>query len=90
MSEGKIFAWIIGGGVIGLIAGSAVGLLIATVIPGYYRSVFMGGNCQTFSPTEVGLGQGSTQGLFCGLGIGAAVVALRIWSTRTKPDSIAS
>lgn len=65
------FAFAIGGG--------AIGYTLAVLLPGYYRGVFSSGREPWFEPMEVGIGLGATQGLICGLVVGAAVVLAVGW-----------
>ncbi|QDV46972.1 hypothetical protein Enr13x_68810 [Stieleria neptunia] len=72
------------GGVFGLAIGAALGSLL----PGYYRSVFSGGDSPNFDPLAVGIGQGITQGVVFGAVVGLAVVALFYWRQRlNRPSS---
>ena len=63
------------GGAIGLAIGAALGVFV----PGYYRSVFVGGNSPGFDPVAVGIGQGLTQGIVFGGCCGLAAVAMFYW-----------
>jgi len=54
--------------------GALVGWIIGTNMPGYYRSVFVGGNEPGFDTVAVGLGQGLTQGLVVGAAVGLILV----------------
>ncbi|MEZ6136336.1 MAG: hypothetical protein R3C53_15685 [Pirellulaceae bacterium] len=59
--------------------GSAIGATIGTVAPGYYRSVFRGGQSPEFNPLQVGIGLGASQGLASGIVISIVVLALLAW-----------
>ena len=59
--------------------GALVGWLIGTLMPGYYRSVFVGGNDPNFNPVETGLGQGLTQGMVLGATVGLVLVLANWW-----------
>ena len=67
-----VFGSTIIGGVIGLGIGAALGAWV----PSYYRSVFSRGSDADFDPLAVGIGQGLTQGLLLGAGIGLVIVAM--------------
>jgi len=58
------------GGLIGLGIGAALG----TFVPGYYRSVFHGGDNPQFDSVAVGIGQGLTQGVVFGGVVGVVLV----------------
>lgn len=55
-------------------AGGLLGLALGVGAPAYYRGVFGRGNEPSFSPVQVGLGLGTTQGLIIGVAVGAVVV----------------
>lgn len=55
--------------------GMAVGLLIASLAPGYYRSMFGAGA----DPFSMAVGLGLTQGAAAGAVIGVILVALFYW-----------
>jgi hypothetical protein len=59
--------------------GAGIGWALGTCVPGYYRSVFPGGNDPRFDPVAVGVGQGLTQGAAGGVPVGLAVVAILAW-----------
>jgi hypothetical protein len=61
------------------VAGLLIGLALGTLVPGYYRSVFAGGDRPSFDPVAVGIGQGLTQGVVVGLFVGVALVAVHYW-----------
>ncbi|MGL4462539.1 MAG: hypothetical protein ACRC1K_10310 [Planctomycetia bacterium] len=72
--------------------GGGVGWALGTYFPGYYRSVFRGGNEPWFDPVAVGVGQGLTQGVAGGVVVGLAVVAILAWRESrlrriTEPDA---
>ncbi len=60
---------------VGAIGGTAIGMLLGLFLPGYYRSVFGGGNVSGFDPVAVGIGQGLTQGIAFGASVGLGLVA---------------
>tara|TARA_R110002049_G_scaffold305056_3_gene501137 strand:+ start:89733 stop:90083 length:351 start_codon:yes stop_codon:yes gene_type:complete len=70
-----VFGSSIAGGVLGL----AIGATLGYFVPGYYRSVFSGGDLPGFDPMAVGIGQGITQGIILGTGVGIILVALQFW-----------
>lgn len=59
--------------------GGGIGYALGKLAPGYYRSVFVGGNEPSFDPVAVGIGQGITQGAAGGIVVGLALVVLFIW-----------
>jgi hypothetical protein len=59
--------------------GGGIGWGIGTFVPGYYRTVFRGGNEAWFDPISVGVGQGIGQGTAGGVVVGLVVVALFLW-----------
>lgn len=59
--------------------GGGIGYALGRFAPGYYRSVFHGGNDPGFDPVSVGVGQGLTQGTAGGVVAGLVVVALLCW-----------
>lgn len=70
--------------------GGLLGYVLGTQAPGYYRSIFAGGDDPRFDPAEVGLGLGVTQGAIAGLVVGIAVVLIVAWYrsrlARRQPD----
>lgn len=67
--------------------GAGVGNWLGKEVPGYYRSVFEGGNDPGFDPVAVGIGQGISQGLVLGAVVGVCLVAITaLQKRRTKPD----
>ncbi|MGL4423296.1 MAG: hypothetical protein ACRCZF_21730, partial [Gemmataceae bacterium] len=60
--------------------GAGIGWALGTYSPGYYRSVFHGGQEPWFDPVAVGVGQGLTQGVAGGVAVGLVVVALFLWA----------
>lgn len=59
--------------------GMAIGYLIGSFMPGYYRSVFVGGDSPDFDPLTVGIGQGLTQGVVLGAAVGLILVLASWW-----------
>lgn len=59
--------------------GAVIGWALGRFTPGYYRSVFRGGDEPWFDPVSVGVGQGLTQGLAGGVAVGLAVAAILAW-----------
>ncbi len=59
--------------------GTAVGWLLGTFSPGYYRSVFRGGDEPWFDPVSVGVAQGLTQGISGGIFVGLLLVVIFVW-----------
>jgi putative addiction module component (TIGR02574 family) len=65
------FAFALGGGLIGY--------ALAVALPSYYRGTFSSGNAPWFNAVEVGVGLGISQGLICGLFLGAIIVLAVAW-----------
>lgn len=61
------------------LVGMLIGLTLGINAPGYYRTVFRGGNSPDFNPEQVGIGLGLTQGVIAGLVIGCVVVLAVSW-----------
>jgi hypothetical protein len=61
------------------LAGALIGYTLGVALPGYYRAVFSSGREPWFEPVAVGLGLGLTQGLLCGVAVGAVVVLAVAW-----------
>lgn len=74
LTVGRGFAIVLASGAGFAVGGAAVGLALATLLPGYYRGVLPSGNAPGFNPVQVGLGLGASQGLGTGLVIGCVVV----------------
>lgn len=72
-------AVVIGSTVITGLAGLGIGLGLGTYVPGYYRTVFRGGDQPGFDPVAVGIGQGLTQGVVLGAVLGLCIVAIHQW-----------
>jgi len=66
------------------IAGGLLGMLMGFAIPEYYRTMFpLAAERSSFSPVQVGLGLGATQGAGVGLLIGCvSVLAVSFLRTR--------
>jgi len=79
MTVFKSFVIILLSGLVGTVAGGALGYTLAIVAPAYYRGVFEGGRDPDFDPVAVGLGLGLSQGLIVGLLVGAVVVLAVSW-----------
>ena len=75
----KAIATIVGCVLSGAVLGGSLGSLLGKCAPGYYRAVFVGAIEPGFDPVSVGFGLGLTQGAFCGVAVGLAVVALSSW-----------
>jgi hypothetical protein len=75
MTWGKGILIVAGTMIVGAIGGTAIGTLLGLFLPGYYRSVFGGGNMPGFDPVAVGIGQGLSQGIVFGTLVGLALVA---------------
>ncbi|MGY8770557.1 MAG: hypothetical protein ACKVH8_19255 [Pirellulales bacterium] len=77
-------ATVFGSAIIGTLLGLGLGTTIATIAPGYYRSVISGGDDPGFDPMAVGIGLGLSQGFVFGGIIGLVLVGLFYWyRTRT-------
>jgi hypothetical protein len=61
------------------IGGGGIGYALGAIVPAYYQSVFSNGRQPWFDPVAVGLGLGITQGLICGVIVGAVVVLAVAW-----------
>jgi len=61
------------------VGGGLIGYTLAVTAPGYYRAVFSCGREKWFEPVAVGVGLGISQGLICGLTVGAVVVLAVTW-----------
>ena len=70
---------VFGSATLGGIIGCAVGMMMGKLVPGYYRSIFNGGDQPGFDPVAVGIGQGLSQGIAFGGFVGLVVVALFCW-----------
>lgn len=79
MTIGKGFSIILLSGFAFALGGGAIGYTLAVVLPGYYRGVYSSGREPWFDPMEIGIGLGATQGLICGLVVGAVVVLAVAW-----------
>jgi hypothetical protein len=79
MTIAKGFTIIIPSGFAFALGGGLSGYGLALLEPGYYRGVFSSGREPRFDPVAVGLGLGVTQGLICGLLVGAVVVLAVAW-----------
>jgi hypothetical protein len=64
--------------------GAILGLTLGWFAPGYYRSVFEGGSDPLFSPVQVGLGLGASQGAIAGLVVGVVLV----WASYQSPRAV--
>jgi hypothetical protein len=79
MSIGRAVASVAACTVVFSFFGATAGYLLGKLMPGYYRSVFYGGDSPSFDPVQVGVGQGLTQGAVGGAVIGLILVALVAW-----------
>jgi hypothetical protein len=68
------------------LGGTLIGFTLAVTLPGYYRAVFSSGRESWFNPIELGVGLGATQGLICGLLVGAIVVLAVAWHNSRRGD----
>ena len=97
MTVAKGFRVIILSGLAFALGGGLIGYALAVILPGYYRGVFGSGREPWFDPVEVGIGLGVSQGLICGLFVGAVVVLAVAWynsrrsalDVRLSPNKIA-
>lgn len=64
--------------------GGAVGWLLGTFAPEYYRTVFYGGEDPDFDPVQMGTSLGLMQGMIAGIVIAALVIGLLIWRDSFK------
>lgn len=76
------------------VGGGLVGLALGVYAPDYYRSVVRGGQEPDFSPIDVGVGLGTSQGAIVGVIVGALVVVALAWrrsraeATRDAPGRL--
>jgi hypothetical protein len=90
MTIARGFLIIILSGLAFALGGALIGYTLAVYLPGYYRGVFSTGREPWFNPIEVGVGLGMTQGLICGLVVGAIVVLAVAWhNSRRLTENIA-
>ena len=82
-------AFVFGVALVGGVVGMGIGAALGTFVPGYYRSVFVGGYDPHFDPVAVGIGQGLTQGVMFGGLVGLALVALFYWHRSRRRSSCA-
>ena len=75
----RAFGIIVASAVCFAVLGGLLGFALGRAVPGYYRSMFFGGNRPEFDPVAVGIGQGTTQGFVGGIVIGLLVVAVLTW-----------
>lgn len=59
--------------------GGAIGWLLGTYSPEYYRTVFYGGDDPDFDPDQMGTSLGLMQGLIAGVVVAGVVIGLIIW-----------
>jgi hypothetical protein len=59
--------------------GTAIGYAVAVALPDYYRSVFHGRSQPDFSPTDVGIGLGCSEGLIAGAVVGCVAALALAW-----------
>lgn len=89
MTVPRAFAIILGTGLAGSCLGAAVGYALAVLTPGYYASVFPGrAAAPGFSPVDVGVGLGLTQGLIAGAAIGCVVTLAVAVASRFRAPAI--
>jgi hypothetical protein len=67
-------AAVFGSAFLGGLLGLGIGAALGSFVPGYYRSVFGGGDNPHFDPVAVGIGQGLTQGVVFGGVVGVVLV----------------
>ena len=80
----KGFLIIILSGIAFAVGGCLIGYGLARLAPGYYRGVLSSGRETWFDPVAVGIGLGLTQGLLCGLILGAVVVLAVAWYNASR------
>jgi hypothetical protein len=59
--------------------GGAIGALLGTAAPNYYRSFFTYGHSPDFNPVQMGIGLGVTQGFAAGITIALVGLVLLAW-----------
>ena len=60
-------------------AGTAIGVFLGKVAPGFFRQMLPLRDPASFNPQQVGIGLGLTNGLGWGLVIGVLLVAIIAW-----------
>jgi len=76
---GWSMAVVFGSAALGGLIGIGIGVLLGTLAPEYYQSVFSDSNSPNFNPLAIGIGLGLTQGVVFGGIIGLVLVALFYW-----------
>lgn len=62
--------------------GGLIGVSLGIAAPGYYRAVFPRVDAANFSPVQIGLGLGITQGGVCGLAL--SLIAVGLFASRNQ------
>jgi len=60
-------------------AGTAIGVFLGKVAPGFFRQLLPLRDPANFNPVELGIGLGLTNGLGWGLAVGILLVAIIAW-----------
>jgi hypothetical protein len=79
MTARNAFAVVIAASLAFAAIGGLIGFLLGTLLPAYYRSVFIHGRDPDFDPVAVGTGLGITQGFVGGAILGVLLVAVLSW-----------
>jgi hypothetical protein len=76
----RAFRMVAAFGLVFAAAGLGIGYCVGTIYPSYYQRAFNADQRHSdFSPIDVGIGLGCSEGLMVGLILGAAVVVIRAW-----------
>jgi hypothetical protein len=79
MNVTKALATVVGTAVGFGAAGTAIGLFLGKVAPGFFRQMLPLRDPASFNPLELGIGLGLTNGLGWGLVVGVLLVAIIAW-----------
>jgi hypothetical protein len=79
MNVTKALATVVGTAVGFGAAGTAIGVLLGKVAPGFFRQMLPLRDPANFNPLELGFGLGLTNGLGWGLVVGVLLVAIIAW-----------
>jgi hypothetical protein len=83
----KAFFVVITSTILCTIIGGLLGWGVGTYAPGYYRAAFVRGRDPDFDPVHVGLGCGINAGVFTGVVLGIAIVAILSWYELRKAQA---
>ena len=86
MKYRKAFTFLISLSITFSILGGAIGYIIGSKFPQYYKSVFFNGQSSDFDPIAVGIGQGISQGFIGGV-IAALITIFVISKSKQNQDN---